>query len=150
MHCVVCLFSLLAIADAPFPDWRSEMLGDRTLPASVGQRLSADELGKIARDQPPTPYAELTAGIRAPDGTLWVASPRGLMQLAPGRSPWRLFHSRRWLPDDRVLDLALAADGSVWVRTPAGAGRLFARSTTLDAKMAEIHAALRKYHVWKG
>jgi hypothetical protein len=126
------------------------MLGDRPLPATAGQRLTADELTALARGKPVTPYAELTAGVRAADGTLWVASPRGLMQLAPHQSRWRLFHTRRWLPDDRVLDLAVAADGSVWVRTPAGTGRLFTRSITLDAKMAEIHAALRAHHVWKG
>jgi hypothetical protein len=150
MHWAACLLAVLATADVPFPDWRSEMLGDRPLPASVGKRLTAGELAAVSKDKPVTPYADLTAGIRAADGTLWVASARGLMQLAPGQERWRLFHSRRWLPDDRVLDLALAADGSVWVRTPAGTGRLFQRPMTLEAKVAEVHAALRKHHVWKG
>jgi len=150
MHCVVCLASLLAIADAPLADWRSEMLGDRPLPASVGRRLTADELSKVAQDPPLTPYAKLTIGVRAADGTLWVGSTDGLMQLAPGQKRWRLFHSRRWLPDDRVLDLALTGDGSVSVKTPAGVGRIFTKSITLDEKMAEIHAALRKHRVWRG
>jgi hypothetical protein len=126
------------------------MLGERPLPASVGRRLTAGELAVVARGKPVTPYAELTAGIRTADGTLWVGSGGGLMQLVPGQKRWRLFHSRRWLPDDRVLDLAVAADGSIWVRTRAGTGRLLTRPMTLDAKMAEVHAALRKHHVWKG
>jgi len=126
------------------------MLGDRPLPASVGQRLTAGELAVLSKGKPVTPYADLTAGVRAADGTLWVASAHGLMQLAPRQERWRLFHSRRWLPDDRVLDLALAAEGSVWVRTPSGTGRLFQQSITLEAKMAEVHAALRKHHVWNG
>lgn len=147
---MMCLLAALATSDVPFPDWRSEMLGDRPLPTSVGHRLTAEELAAVARAQPVTPYADLTAGVRTPEGTLWVASPHGLMQLAPHSERWHLFHSRRWLPDDRVLDLAVGADGSVWVRTPAGTGRLFTRMMTLDAKMAEVHAALRKHHVWKG
>lgn len=150
MHCVLCLVGLMVAAETPFPDWRSEMLGDRPLPASVGQRLTADELARIAQGRPIAPYAESTAGMRAVDGTLWVGSPRGLMRLVPGEKRWRLFHSRRWLPDDHVLDLALAADGSVWVRTRGGTGRLLTRSMTLDAKVAEVHAALRRHHVWRG
>lgn len=150
MHLIVCAVAALTGAGETFHEWRAEMLGDRALPASVGQRLTADELAALAKGQPITPYAEWTVGVRGADGAVWVGSQRGLMRLAPGEKRWRLFHSRRWLPDDRVSDLALAADGSAWVRTPAGTGRIFRHSTTLEKKVSEIHAALRKYHVREG
>ena len=119
-------------------------------PASVGTRLGADELKTLADGKPITPYAALTVGVRLEDGSLWVGSDGGLMHLAKGDARWRLFHSRRWLPDDKVRDLAVTAAGEVWVKTPQGTCRLCPRRMTLDAKMDEIHQALRKHHLREG
>ncbi len=150
MQTLLCVLGFMVSAEAPFPDWRSEMLGDRPLPACAGQRLPQSELAKLAQGPPITPYADLTVAVRSADGVLWAGSPGGLLRLAAGQNRWRLFHSRRWLPNDHVLDLALAADGSVWVRTRSGTARLWTQATTFEAKAAEVHAALRKYHVWNG
>ncbi len=149
MHSAVLLLAILG-AEPTFPDWRSEMLGDQPLAASAGSRLSTAELAALAKGEPVAPFADLTVGVHAPDGALWVGSPRGLMHLAPPAKRWRLFHSRRWLPDNHVLDLAVAADGSVWVRTKAGTARLFTKPLTLRQKMNEIHAVLRRRHVREG
>jgi hypothetical protein len=61
-----------------------------------------------------------------------------------------VFNSRRWLPDDRVQDLAITADGTVYVQTPAGIGRLRQVQKTLEQKMTEIHGELRCRHVRDG
>lgn len=143
------VFAFLVSAE-PFPDWRSESLGDRPLPDSIGRRLSAADLTALASGKPVTPFPDLTVAVRLEDGSLWAGSTRGLMHLAPGQDRWRLFHSRRWLPDNWVIDLTVAADGSVWVRTKAGTARLFTRSLTLEQKAAEIHDALRKHHLREG
>jgi hypothetical protein len=134
----------------PFADWRVEVFGSRPLPASVGRRLDRAELDRLAAGVPVTPYAEMTEGAADTAGGLWVGSPRGLMYLATDRRRWRLFHSRRWLPDDQVLDLALTDDGAVWVATKAGVARIYPHKTTLEQKMAEIHAALRRHHLRNG
>jgi hypothetical protein len=150
MHALICSLVLLGATDEPFAEWVSEVTDRAELPESVGVRLTSAELEALAQAEPTTPFAELTAGLRLEDGSLWVGSSGGLMYLAPGADRWRLFHSRRWLPDDRVLDLAVAEDGSLWVRTKAGIGRLVEREWTLDQKMAQIHAMLRKHHLREG
>ena len=150
MHTLICFLALLGEVNGHFANWVSETRGREGLPESIGIRLSPEELKALSAEQPTTPYADLTAGIRLDDGSLWVGSPGGLMHAAPGADGWRLFHSPRWLPDDRVEDLAVAADGSVWVETKAGTCRLSRRRWTLDEKMAEVHAMLRKAHLREG
>ena len=171
MHALICCFALVAGAAEPFDQWTAEKHGDAPLPDSVGARLSAADLKALENAGPTTPYTGLTCGIRLGDGTIWAGSPGGLLCLEAGaqetrkgdtpifaarksgQSPsrhWRLFHSRRWLPDDHVLQLAVARDGSVWVKTKAGTTRLANRRWTLDEKMDAIHRALRRHHVRDG
>jgi hypothetical protein len=125
------------------------------LPASQGQKLAPEELKAIESAQPITPYHPLTCGVLAPSGTLWVGSERGLMLLEPGATRWRVFHSRRWLPHEHVLDIAVVDDhtqasrGAV-VKTEGGLTMIHTEQTTLDAKMAGIQANLRRLHVRDG
>jgi len=141
---------LLASHDTPYRAWVVEPAAVQSLPATTGTKLSPAELAGLKSAPPTLPFDDLTVGQRAADGTLWVGSSQGLMQLAPGAARWRLFHSQRWLPGDRVEDLALTADGQVLVKTSAGIARLAERETTLEQKMIAIDDALQKYHVQRG
>ncbi len=147
MHALVFCLMLPGAATEPVESWVSESRDVASLPESSGVRLSADRLEALAKGKPTTPYASLTVGLRLDDGSLWVGSTGGLMYLAPGADRWRLFHCRRWLPDDHVQDLAVAADGSVWVKTNGGICRLSKRRWTLDEKIDEVHTMLRKHHL---
>lgn len=146
---LVCA-ALLADAPSAFVAWTSEPAQVTVLPASVAQRLTAAEISSLATGKPVMPFDDLTIAERTKDGGIWAASHQGLMYLAPGAPRWRLFHSRRWLPNDDVQDLAVTATGDVYVKTPAGMGKLAARSTTVEAKMIAIDDALVKYHVRDG
>ena len=150
MYILICCAALLGAASEPFEQWTPEGHANATPPRSVGTRLSADELKSLQDAWPITPYADLTAGIRLADGTIWAGSPGGLMCLTPGAPHWRLFHSRRWLPDDYVLDLAIDAEGAVWAKTKGGTGRLTKRRWSLDEKMVSIQAMLEKHHLREG
>lgn len=150
MHAILLGLAVLVAGGEHFEEWRCEPRPEAALPASVGRTLSAAELRALESGEPLTPFTGLTCGVRLADGSLWAGSPGGLMHLAPGARHWRLFHSRRWLPDDRVLAVAATSSDELWVRTPGGTVRLFRRRWTLDEKMAEIHARLRKYHLRGG
>ena len=150
MNILICCAVLLGVAGERFAQWISETHGNAALPQSVGTRLSAEELKSLQSAKPIMPFADVTAAIRLADGTIWAGSPGGLMCLTPGAAHWRLYHSRRWLPDDGVLDLAVDSDGTVWVKTKGGTARLAKRRWSLDEKMASIQAMLEKYHLREG
>jgi hypothetical protein len=120
------------------------------LPPSAGKRLTQAELASLSTSTPLLPYRDLTVGVRLADGSLWVGAKGGLLYRAPEAKSWRLFHSRRWLPDDHVLNLSVSHDGSVLVQTPAGLGRVFQSEMTLEGKMSQIQAQLRQRHVREG
>jgi hypothetical protein len=150
MTLLFCCLALSGVHDEKYLAWLAEPVTASALPGSPGRRLAAAELTALAESRPTLPYGDLTAGIRASDGALWVGSKHGLMHLAPGAARWQLFHSRQWLPSDDVQDLALTGPDDVTVATAAGLGRLRRTETTLDAKMATINATLQKYHLREG
>src|SRR5262245_16926083 len=147
---LICSLALCGATDKPVGMWTAETVGDHALSTTEGRRLTGAELATIRDGKPVVPYRDLTCGVRLSDGTLWVGAKGGLLYRAPQAKCWRLFHSRRWLPDDQVLNLSAAPDDCVYVQTPAGIGRIYQRTTTLEQKMAEIHAELRRRHLREG
>ncbi len=135
------------VGGAEYRMWAVEPVEASGWPELVGKRLSRAELWRLANAEPVAPYLSFTVGYRLSDGTLWVGSRNGLMLLRPGATRWRLFHSRRWLPDDHVQELAVKGPDEVWVRTSGGAVRIYRKSDTLENKMNRIHAMLRKHHI---
>ncbi len=150
MHALLCCLAALVAADDSYPAWNVEPAGVTSLPATSGQRLSAAELKTLADDKPTTPFAELTSGVRTKDGRVWAGARGGLMLLEPGALRWRLFHSRRWLPSDDVLEVAVTPQGEVVFKTTEGFGKLVERSTSLEAKMNHIDDLLQKFHLREG
>ncbi|REK19278.1 MAG: hypothetical protein DWQ37_01415 [Planctomycetota bacterium] len=137
-------------ADDEFLAWTPAPASVSTLPETTGRRLRESELADLANTGPTLPFGDVTCGVRADDGATWVGSRRGLMCLEPGASRWRVFHSRRWLPDDDVENLALLASGDVVVQTAAGLGKLALKPTTLEKKMHQIDDTLVAHHRREG
>lgn len=79
------------------------------------------------------------------EGTLWVATARGLARHDGSGWTWR--SSLRWLPNDDVHDLALAGDGSATVATSAGLSTLKLKNMTLAEKAALYEELVRERHV---
>lgn len=148
----LCLLLLLAgVADEPFPTWTvSPVAANAALPASAAPPLANLEIAELLTREPVTPLELAALGLRDPAGRVWLGSDRGLMLLEPGAKAWRLFHTRRWLPDDRVTGLAVDDQGAVWVRTAGGLVRFEQQQTTLDRKVQAIHDTLRRHHIREG
>lgn len=139
------------VADEPFGQWTSVPVAkEAAWPASVGQALSREELDQLPTLNPTWPFDRPTVGLRESDGTLWVGAERGLARRRPTDRRWQVFHSRRYLTDNHVEDLAVDAEGHLWIRTPAGLGRLYARQMSLEAKLAEVQGNLRRWHLRDG
>lgn len=81
------------------------------------------------------------------DGTLWAASPRGLLRR--DAAGWHRHQGPRWLPSDDVLSVA-AAGGEVHVATPAGLARLRPGSVTLQERADTLLRRLRARHLRLG
>jgi hypothetical protein len=150
LSATLCLLLMGGLPDEPFQAWVRDTPAVESLPATAGRRLAAEELAKIAAGEPRLPYHEARAGVSSEAGVLWIATEGGLCVLQPNGERWRLYHSRRWLPSDDVLDVALDKDGAACVKTAAGIGRISPRMTTLDDKMHEINETLQQHHLRDG
>jgi len=92
------------------------------------------------------PYLN-AAGIAATaDGTLLIASDKGLMTYMPDTGAWDYYHSRHWLPDWGVHRAMGMADGSLMVATEAGVARLYKEAMTLEDKAAILDLAMYTRH----
>lgn len=80
------------------------------------------------------PFNEFTCAVVGPEGELWLGTSKGLIRFENGHFAYR--QGPRWLPDDQVQRLAIEENGSVWVETPAGIGKIERRSMTLLEKAA--------------
>jgi len=94
------------------------------------------------------PWWPPTCSARSPAGTLWVGTARGLCRWDGRR--WAVYHSRRWLPNDHVTDVASAPDGSAWVATRGGVSHIFTRPMTLAQKAEFYEREIRQHHNWRG
>lgn len=143
----------LAIAGTPagqFMTWVSERPEKQELPRSIGVRLDRYEMLRRVNANPVPPFLKWTDAVRLDNGAVWAGSTGGLMYHQPGWPHWRLFHSRRWLPDNHVCRLAVVSKNEVWVETKAGLVRLVRRPETLQHKCEVIHSQLRQHHVRYG
>lgn len=150
MNMLLLSVALWSASHDPYPTWVSEQVEGTEIPRGIGERLEVLELLDLPMEMPQLPFAELTAGVRLPNGDLWVGSRKGLMFLAKGAPRWRLFHSRRWLPDDHVKRISVTDQGVIYVETLGGVGKLYRRETNLEQKMDEINRTLQKHHVRLG
>ncbi|HEO72366.1 MAG TPA: hypothetical protein ENN80_13990, partial [Candidatus Hydrogenedentes bacterium] len=91
------------------------------------------------------PFTEVRCVMTAPDGRVWVGTPSGICRY--DREGWSLRHSRRWLLDDDVRDIAVDADGTVWAATARGASAIKQRTMMLADKAAYFHEICLKRHV---
>jgi hypothetical protein len=150
LHALICCAALLGAPDEEFFSWVSEPADASSFPDSTPRRRIRSDLAALVEGQPRLPFSDLTAGVLAPDGGIWIGSHRGLMYLPAGAPRWRVFHSRRWLPGDDVESVAIAESGDVLVKTTEGAARLARRATTLERKMNGIDEMLVKHHLREG
>lgn len=80
---------------------------------------------------------------------LWVGTTKGVF-FQGGSNAFRYYASKRWLPDDFVVDVQADADGQVFVLTKGGLGRIEFRSITLEQKAQYYEKKIRERHMRYG
>ena len=91
----------------------------------------------------------LTATARASDGAIWFGTTQGVMRVdlyAAQRDRTQYFAGRRYLPEDRVIQLIPDERRGVWVRTPAGVSHIELRQMTLAEKASYFEQRIRARH----
>lgn len=94
------------------------------------------------------PAVDITCLAAGPQG-LWAGTKRGVW-LRTGPGQFRYFASRRWLPDDEVVDLQPTATGDLVVLTRTGVARIEFRSMTLAQKAEFYQRKIRQRHLRYG
>jgi hypothetical protein len=78
------------------------------------------------------PSLDVRCVTPGPQGAMWVGTDLGVARYDGQR--WSLRHSKRWLADDDVRDIAFDGDGTAWIATGAGVSAIKRRTMTLAQK----------------
>jgi hypothetical protein len=95
------------------------------------------------------PYEDMICLTIAPNGDVWGGTSNGAWRLRSGQ--WRYFWGKRWLPGNRVNDIAIDHDGDVWLATDGGVAKIEEQPMTLAQKAShfeEITAARHNRRGW--
>jgi hypothetical protein len=102
-------------------------------------------LGEIKRKLPCT---EITT-VSDIDGNLWFGSVQGAFKLRED-GKYDYFSSERWIPSERVIDIAKGPENSVLVLTDKGIGQIVGQSMTLNEKAMYYEKQTRERHMRHG
>src|SRR5690606_13975826 len=91
------------------------------------------------------PHARVMALALDPESGLWAGPQPGAARDDGER--WSVRHSRRWLADDEVVDIAADASGGAWIATRRGISHIAARKMTLADKAAYFEQVIDERHV---
>ncbi len=109
-------------------------------------RITADAAAPLPRRLPVT---ELTCIAVDAEGRLWIGSTRGAFRLDK-TDRIQYYAGKRWLPNDRVIDIFIDTRNDVYVLTAGGLSRLSFPLMTLADKAEEYLTNLRLHHIRYG
>jgi hypothetical protein len=106
------------------------------------------------------PSSDFAAGAAAAQTTgVWLGTGAGVVHHEPAAAApatpegagrhealWEYRQGRRWLPADEVRDVVVGPDGSVWIASASGIGRIAAVPMTLAAKARLFEEEIDRYH----
>ena len=94
------------------------------------------------------PWTELTA-VTEINGKVWFGSTWGAMMLRED-GKYNYYASKRWLPSDRVVDIARGPENSVLILTDEGLGKICFEEMTLYDKAMFFEKQVRERHIRTG
>ena len=97
----------------------------------------------------PLPVGDITAMAVASDGAIWYGTARGLVRVDPSAAAsarHQYFAGKRYLPDERVLQLFADPSAGMWVRTETGVSHIELRVMTLADKAALFEKRVHDRH----
>lgn len=106
---------------------------------------SGEQVGSI-RSKLPCP--DLTV-IKEIENTLWFGSVNGAF-MEEGNGKFKFYASKRWIPSDRVTDIAQGANRSVLILTDKGLGEIHFAPMTLYEKALYFEQQVRLRHIRLG
>jgi len=83
---------------------------------------------------------------KAPDSTMWVGTPQGIVRYKPDGSHSLRF-SRRWLMNDNVREISFDSEGNAWIATGNGVSVIKKKKMTLAAKEKFFYGVLMRRHI---
>jgi len=111
-------------------------------PQGAGYRLPDGEW-RLFTGADGLPYNDFTCMAAGPE-SMWFGTANGAIHYGDGN--WAFRQGRRWLLDNRVRDIAVDADGSAWIATPAGVSCIAYKRTTLADKARVFEQEIERYH----
>jgi len=111
-----------------------------TLNAESGEQISAVN-SKL-------PCNDLTV-VKEIENKLWFGSVSGAFQLQHD-GKFKYYASKRWIPSDKVNDIAKGSNGSVLILTDKGLGEIHFESMTLYDKVLYFEKQVRQRHIRLG
>ena len=111
----------------------------------LADRESGRKLSKINSALPVLPPTALAEH----QGMLWVASSRGIYA-STDHENFRYFASRRWLLEDKVLDIATDSKGNGYALTESGVSKVHFKPMKLEDKADYFYDKIRKRHLRYG
>ena len=124
--------------------------GTRTVIGTPGGYIEMNNLSGKQAGQVKTrvPVREITV-VKEVHGNVWFGTPEGaFMQRGDGK--YNYYYGERWLPGNRVIDIAAGPDNSVLVLTDRGLGQICFREMTLHEKAQYFEDQVRKRHIRNG
>ncbi len=103
------------------------------------------QLGEIKRKLPCT---EITT-VANVDGNLWFGSTQGAFKLRKD-GKYDYYAGERWIPSEKVIDIAKGPENSVLILTDKGLGQIFTRQMTLAEKADFFEKQVRERHLRHG
>ena len=94
------------------------------------------------------PWTEITA-VEEIDGKLWFGTTKGAFSVNE-LGGFNYYASKRWLPSDRVVDIAAGPDQSVLVLCDRGLARIEKKEMTLYDKAMYFEQQVRMRHIRHG
>lgn len=94
------------------------------------------------------PSAEITS-VKEINGKVWFGSDLGAFMLRSD-GKFNYYNGERWLPGDKVSDIAEGPDKSVLILTDKGLGQICFKNMTLEEKAVFYEKQVRQRHIRNG
>lgn len=92
------------------------------------------------------PSVNVNCIAKSPEGIMWVGTDVGVVRYAKDGSHSIRF-SKRWLTDNKVIDIAFDPEGNAWIATANGVSAIKKRMMTLADKEKDFYSQLMKKHM---
>lgn len=127
-----------------------EVAGDKIFAGTSDGYFEIDtktkkQIGEIHKD---LPWTEITT-ISKIDENIWFGSSWGAFMLNDA-GKYNYYASKRWIPSDKVIDIAKGPENSVLILTDKGLGQIFTKEMTLYDKAMFYDKQVRNRHIRHG